>query len=220
MGACVFTAVSVLAAADRTEVRPPEELGDETLLALLLGRDPGPELAARLLNGGSSPLHSRDPEELRLELGLSPRLALRLSAALELGRRCAVREAPLPEPLRGGRDVFHYLAPRLSGCRVERFVGLYLDAKGRLMREQRVSEGTLTASLVHPREVFAPAVLLRAAAVVVAHNHPSGDPEPSAEDRATTRRLQRTGRILGVELLDHVIVGEGRYCSFLESGWL
>jgi DNA repair protein RadC len=74
--------------------------------------------------------------------------------------------------------------------------------------------------LVHPREVFAPALVRRAAAVVVAHNHPSGDPEPSADDRTTTRRLQRAGRLLGIELLDHVVIGAGRFLSFLEQGWL
>ena len=73
---------------------------------------------------------------------------------------------------------------------------------------------------MHPREVFAPALLRRAAAIVVAHNHPSGDPEPSADDRTTTRRLQRAGRLLGIELLDHVVLGAGRFVSFLEQGWL
>ena len=113
-----------------------------------------------------------------------------------------------------------FLAPHLQGLRVESFHALYLDAKGALLEWRRVSEGTLTASLVHPREVYAPAVTLRAAAVVVAHNHPSGDPEPSAEDRATTRRLQRAGRLLGVELLDHVVIAGPAYVSFLEQGWL
>lgn len=198
-----------------------EELGDERLLALVLGRAPEPELAARARRGGAACLwFGRDPEELSHELQIPRSCAQRLAAALELGRRCAARSGELPEAIRGGRDVYQYLAPRFCGVRVECFWALYLDAKGRLLRERRVSEGTLTASLVHPREVFAPALLHRAAAVVVAHNHPSGDPEPSAEDQATTRRLQRAGRLLGIDLLDHVIVGQGRYNSFLENGWL
>ncbi|TAH38930.1 MAG: DNA repair protein RadC [Planctomycetota bacterium] len=203
------------------ERRRYEELEDARLLALVLGREPEAELEAHLLRGGNGgPWHGRDPEELARELSVPLRWAEGLAAILELARRCAARKVALPEPVRGGRDVYLYFAPRFRGCRVERFCALYLDAKGRLLRERRVSEGTLTASLVHPREVYGPALVHQAAAVVVAHNHPSGDPEPSVEDHATTRRLQRAGRILGIELLDHVIVGEGRYKSFLENGWL
>jgi DNA repair protein RadC len=90
---------------------------------------------------------------------------------------------------------------------------LLLDGKHRLVRRQRVSEGTLTSSLVHPREVFGPAVREAAAAVIVAHNHPSGDPEPSGEDLAVTRRLIEAGRILGVPVLDHVVIGDGAFVS-------
>ncbi len=111
-------------------------------------------------------------------------------------------------------------SPRLSALRTECFYALYLDAKGGVLLEKVISQGTLTSSLVHPREVFSPTILCRAAAVVVAHNHPSGDPEPSAEDRSTTRRLQRARRLLGIELLDHVVVGQGQYQSFLEQGWI
>ena len=161
-----------------------------------------------------------EPEELASRTGAPAELARRLAAALELGRRAAARTPVRGEPLRGGRDVQRFLAPHLHGLRAECFHALYLDAKGGLLEWRRISEGTLTASLVHPREVYAPALALRAAALVVAHNHPSGDPEPSAEDRATTRRLQRAGRLLGVELLDHVVVAGNDYCSFLEQGWL
>lgn len=193
---------------------PSETWEDADVVVAALGCDRPlrwPELAARIGQG---------PRELAVELGLEPGAAARLAAVLEMARRVALHRAPLEEPIRGGAQVFRHLAPRFAGCTVERFYGLYLDAKGRLLREQRVSEGTLTASLVHPREVFAPALVHRAAGVVVAHNHPSGDPEPSPEDRATTRRLQRAGRLLGIELMDHVILGAGRYLSFLERGWL
>ena len=161
-----------------------------------------------------------EPAELVARDGLEERAARRLAAALELGRRACALQPVRGAPLSGGRDVQRFLAPHLQGLRVESFHALYLDAKGALLEWRRVSEGTLTASLVHPREVYAPAVTLRAAAVVVAHNHPSGDPEPSAEDRATTRRLQRAGRLLGVELLDHVVIAGPAYVSFLEQGWL
>ena len=161
-----------------------------------------------------------EPQELAARTGVGEAAARRLAAALELGRRACAHVPKRRTPLGGGRDVQQVLAPHLAGLRVEAFHALYLDAKGGLLEWRRISEGTLTASLVHPREVYAPALALRAAALVVAHNHPSGDPEPSAEDRATTRRLQRAGRLLGVELLDHVVIAGDAYVSFLEQGGL
>lgn len=161
-----------------------------------------------------------EPEELAILHGVPGEAALRLTVAVEIGRRALQAARRLPEPLRGGEEVFRLLQPRLAHLRTENFFALYLDAKGRVLHERAVSCGTLTSSLVHPREVFAPALLHRAAALVVAHNHPSGDPEPSSEDRAATRRLQRAGRLLGVELLDHVVIARAGYASFLERGWL
>lgn len=102
----------------------------------------------------------------------------------------------------------------------EHFIVLYLDARDRLIHRETVSIGTLTASLVHPREVFAPAIERRAAGVIVAHNHPSGDPAPSPEDRSATRRLSSVGRLLGIGLLDHVVVARRGYFSFRGEGLL
>jgi DNA repair protein RadC len=161
-----------------------------------------------------------EPLELQLQFGCDSTASMQVAAAFEIGRRVALAHSALAEPIRGGEEVYHYLAPRLSHLRCECFYVLYLDTKGRLLHEQEISRGTLSSALVHPREVFAPALMRRAAAVVVAHNHPSGDPEPSADDRTTTRRLQRAGRLLGIELLDHVVIGAGRFLSFLEQGWL
>jgi DNA repair protein RadC len=161
-----------------------------------------------------------EPLELQEQLGCDSSASVQMAAVFEIGRRVAQGSTALSEPIRGGEEVYHYLAPRLSHLRCECFYVLYLDTKGRLLHEQEISRGTLSSALVHPREVFAPALVRRAAAVVVAHNHPSGDPEPSADDRTTTRRLQRAGRLLGIELLDHVVIGAGRFLSFLEQGWL
>lgn len=161
-----------------------------------------------------------EPPELAARFSLGKAPAQRLAAALELGRRASLEAAELTQPICGGEDVYRYLAPRLGHLPCEVFYALYLDTKGRLLFECEISRGTLSASLVHPREVFAPALQRRAAAVLVAHNHPSGDPEPSAEDRTTTRRLQRAGRLLGIELLDHIVIGSGSFQSFLEEGWL
>ena len=182
------------------------------------------ELLRRLLHGCGGGLPSRlpppgcSPPEMEQRYGISPSAAERLGLALELGRRSMLHEGLREKPFEGGADVFHFLAPRLQFARAEEFWALYLDAKGRLLHESRISQGTLTSSLVHPREVFSPALLHRAASVVVAHNHPSGDPEPSREDVATTNRLRKSGKLLGIELIDHVVVGLGRYYSFLEMG--
>ena len=111
------------------------------------------------------------------------------------------------------------LAVRLAPENVEVFYAIYCNAKGAPIHTVALSRGTISSTLVHPREVFAPALICGAAAVIVAHNHPSGDPQPSADDRTTTRRLQKAARLLGVTLLDHIIVGHGgAYYSFLETG--
>ncbi len=192
---------------------PPSAWPERHLLRQLAptSADRLPELAAWC---------SLEPADLVFRHALPEDEAIRLCAAAELGRR-ALHSAAVPaEPLRGGAEVFALLRPVLAAQPIESFHALYVDAKGRLLHQRPISSGTLTSALVHPREVFAPAVAHRAAAVIVAHNHPSGDPEPSPEDRATTRRLQRAGRLLGIELLDHVVVARNAYVSFLERGWL
>jgi len=113
-----------------------------------------------------------------------------------------------------------YLLPRYGARPVETFGILALDVRHRLKREAVISVGCLTSSLVHPREVFQEAVVARAAALVLFHNHPSGDPEPSAEDIALTRRLSSAGTLMGIEVLDHLVLGAGRYASLKERGLL
>ena len=147
--------------------------------------------------------------------------AARLAAAFELGRR-AERARHDDEPIIDGPErAALWLAPHLRGERQECFVALLLDGRHRVRRFELVARGTLTASLVHPREVFGPALREAAAAVLVAHNHPSGDPSPSAEDHAVTRRLGRAARLLGVPLLDHLVLGGGTFRSLRRDwpGW-
>lgn len=131
------------------------------------------------------------------------------------------RRAFDPRPVVDGARAAAGLVPAEARCaRKEHFLVLCLNARRQLLRIETVSVGTLSASLVHPREVFAPAISHGAAAVVAVHNHPSGDPSPSAEDREATRRLQRAGELLGIPLADHVIVSESSFFSFRESGLL
>lgn len=149
--------------------------------------------------------------------GLDRDQAERLAASFQLGRaaeRARMGERPI---LKRPDDVARFLAPELRGLEVETFQALVLDARHRLKARVEVSRGTLTMAPVHPREVFAPALRLAGAAVIVAHNHPSGDPEPSPEDVEVTGRLVKAGQIVGVPLLDHLVCAGERWTSLRES---
>jgi len=189
-------------------------VGDTALLAALIGgRDARARGTALLRDEDLVGLARRGPVELVQRFGLGHAGALRIACAFELGRRVE-RRARAPRPaMRSAERVFAWVAPELRGLARERFLALLLDGKHRLVRTCLVSEGTLTTSLVHPREVFRPAIADAAAAVICVHNHPSGDPEPSREDLEVTRRLRRAGELLQIPLLDHVIAGDGRYVS-------
>ncbi len=152
--------------------------------------------------------------------GMGPVKIASLRAAFELGSRLA--RAPLNpgERFQSPEQVYAHFGPRLRQVRQELFYVLLLDSRQRLISEVEVSRGSLNQSLVHPREVFAPALRESAAAILVIHNHPSGDPDPSREDHEVTRRLAQAGEILGVRLLDHVVIGGDGYRSFARSGWL
>ncbi|MDA1196131.1 MAG: DNA repair protein RadC, partial [Planctomycetota bacterium] len=160
------------------------------------------------------------PLELQHEPGVGRATAVRLSAALALGRRLHGERLRRGHRLRESAEIFASFHERLRDLRKERFITVLLDGKNRVLREDLVSEGILTASLVHPREVFGPAIRAAAGGVVLVHNHPSGDPEPSAEDVEVTRRLCAVGELVGIRVLDHVIIGDGRYVSFLERGMI
>ena len=147
-------------------------------------------------------------------------LAMRLRAALALARRWNVEARCRGRQFRGGADFFEFFAPRLRDLKKESFFVVLLDQKNRYMACEPVSTGTLTGAMVHPREVFRPAIREAAAAVAFVHNHPSGSPEPSRDDREITARLLEVARLVGIRVLDHVIVGDGEYFSFVEEGLL
>ena len=159
-------------------------------------------------------------KDLESVAGVGPAVAARISAALELGRRLA-REGPNERMrIRGPRDVYERCAPSMRDLLQEEFRVLMLNTQHAVVRELLVTRGTLDTSLVHPREVFRAAVAEATSAVILVHNHPSGDPTPSAEDRDVTRQLAQAGRIIGIPVIDHVIVGDARYVSFVEAGLL
>jgi DNA repair protein RadC len=152
--------------------------------------------------------------------GIGPAKSASVEAALELARRLATRRLQRGDRVSGPPDVFRHFHARLRDEAQERFVVLLLDGRHRVLREEVISQGTLTASLVHPREVFRPALREAAAALVLVHNHPSGDPTPSHEDRVVTTRLQQAGEVLGIPVLDHVIVADQGFVSLRDEGLL
>ena len=152
--------------------------------------------------------------------GLGQAKAATVLAALEIGRRLASARPLERVHIGSPQEGADFLMPRLRYATREQFIAVMLNSKNRVIATEIISEGTLTASVVHAREVFAPALLHHAAAVIVGHNHPSGDPRPSNEDRQVTDMLADSGKVLGIPLLDHLIIGDGEYYSFQEYGAL
>ncbi|MCD4703781.1 MAG: DNA repair protein RadC [Methanosarcinaceae archaeon] len=152
--------------------------------------------------------------------GIGDAKAAQMSAVFELARRL---ESFVEEPkrkIRSPGDVYSMLYPKLRELKKERLTTLHLNTKNEVLREEVVSIGSLNANIVHPREVFRSALMEASASVILTHNHPSGDPSPSREDIAVTKKLVEGGKILGIEVLDHVIIGDGRYVSLKDEGYL
>lgn len=197
------------------------------LVAIVLGTGGGgqdaPTLARQLLergNGSLRALAARPPGELTRTAGVGPAKGARLLAAFELASRMSAEQRPVLPAVRDPADVAGLLGPRLRDLTVEEFHVLALDSQSRVQRDILVSRGLLNSALVHPREVFRAAIAEAAAGIIVVHNHPSGDPTPSAEDRAVTRQLVEAGRLLDLPVYDHVIVAGDRFLSFVTAGLL
>jgi DNA repair protein RadC len=203
-----------------------DALADVELLALQLGAgtrgcsaiDVARELLARY--GSLADVAGRELAELAQVRGVGPAKAARLAAAFELTRRLRARTPGARTVLSQPAQVFQAFGPLMEDLRREVFRVALLDAQNGLLRDCVISEGTLSASLVHPREVFKPAILESAASIILLHNHPSGDPTPSREDVRLTRQLVDCARLLDLRIHDHVIVGRGRYASLAERGLL
>lgn len=199
-------------------------LTDAQLLAILLARDGlltgrADSLGRRLLErfGHPSRLGRAGMGELVAVPGLGAAGASRLSAAMELGRRTMAPPTDRPR-LTSSREVAEWFIPRLASREVEHFCCALLDTRNRLIREVTVGTGTVNACFIHPREVFRTAIAESACAVVLAHNHPSGELRPSDEDISLTKRVSEAGSVVGIRVLDHVIVGPGGFFSFLDAG--
>jgi DNA repair protein RadC len=202
-------------------------LSTRELLAILVGsgseRRSAVEVAAGVLHASDGSLRrlgTLSLPDIQKIPGIGPAVAARLLAALELGRRMARETAAERPRIQGPADVYELCAPSLRDLRQEEFRILLLNTQHAVLRELTITRGTLDASVVHPREVFRAAISESAAAVILVHNHPSGDPAPSREDRDVTDQLAAAGRLIGIPVLDHVVVGDGRYVSFVEMGLL
>jgi DNA repair protein RadC len=222
------TSVRNLPAMDRPRERlltgGAQVLTNQELLALIINsgtrRASSIDLAERLLSRWQSlrSLADASVEEIMQVSGIGTAKAASLLAALELGRRLMAQQGEVRPAIRGAADVANLIMPRLRDLAWEEFLAILLNTKHKVIEVKTVSVGHLNGTLVHPRELFRESVRRSAAAIILAHNHPSGDPEPSSDDLALTHRLQSAGQLLGIPVLDHIIIGDNRYVSLRERG--
>jgi DNA repair protein RadC len=200
----------------------PRAIGDVGLLAAILGRGTASrrvgEMASRLLEGGGLPMLAHlSADSLLATPSFGPAQASRVLAAIELGRRIWCRLRAGEHPIHGPEDV-RQICGGYVYAKKEHFLALYLNTRHVVLREELVSIGSLNASIVHPREVFRSAITESAASLILVHNHPSGDPNPSDDDLRITQRLVEAGDLVGIPVIDHVILGDQGYYSFREEG--
>ncbi|HAN86178.1 MAG: DNA repair protein RadC [Bacillota bacterium] len=204
----------------------PEAVSTAELIAVIIrcGR-PGEsavDVAVRVLSkcGTARKLATAGVHELLSIPGIGPVRAAQIVAAIELGRRVVVSEGEPKLAISSAKDVADLLMPAMRYLEKEEFRTIFLDTRNRVIDNATISVGTLNSSIVHPREVFRAAIRAGSAGVILAHNHPSGDPGPSPEDIAITKRLVRAGALIGIEVLDHIIIGDNLYVSFKEKGFM
>ncbi|WP_379146018.1 DNA repair protein RadC [Paenibacillus sp. sgz500992] len=203
-----------------------ESLSQAELLAILLRtgtrRESAIHIAQQLLGwaGGLRGLADLSIDELTNIKGIGPAKAVQLKAGIELGRRMANSRLTEPVTIRSPQDAAEILTEQLRYLQKEHFVCLFLNTKNHVIAQETLSMGSLNASIVHPREVFRAAMKCSSAAIICAHNHPSGDPTPSPEDISLTSRLLQAGEIVGIDVLDHLIIGDSRFVSLKEKGYM
>ncbi|WP_313636700.1 DNA repair protein RadC [Paenibacillus sp.] len=201
-----------------------ESLSQAELLAILLRtgtrRESAIHIAQQMLGkiGGLRGLVDLSIEELTEIKGIGPAKAVQLKAGIELGRRLANSRFTMPVIIRCPEDAAEILTEQLRYLQKEHFVCLFLNTKNHVIGQETLSMGSLNASIVHPREVFRAAIKCSSASIICAHNHPSGDPTPSPEDISLTSRLLQAGEIVGIDVLDHLIIGDSSFVSLKEKG--
>jgi DNA repair protein RadC len=206
---------------EKLERYGPDSLSNDELLALILRtghqKENAIQMSNRLINEyGLDKLSDLALKELQEIKGIGFAKACQIIALFEFNKRHAISKRD-EKPIKCAKDVYEYALPLLSGKDKEHFMILHLDSKSRVIKDEIISIGTLNASLVHPREVFKSAIKESANAIVLLHNHPSGDAKPSKVDEDVTNRLNETGKLLKIKIVDHVIIGKDNYYSFRES---
>ncbi|SFF52347.1 DNA replication and repair protein RadC [Halobacillus alkaliphilus] len=201
-------------------------LSNQELLAILLGsgtkRESVMDLAQRLLIHFEGILLLKDAslEELTAIRGIGVAKAVLIMSAIEIGKRMQQMKPVERYMIRSPEDGADFVMEEMRDLKQEHFICLFLNTKNQVLHRQTIFIGSLNASIVHPREVFKEAVKRSAASIICAHNHPSGDPTPSQEDIQVTRRLQECGKMIGIELLDHLVIGDQKFISLKEKGYL
>lgn len=204
----------------------PAALSNADLIAILLrtgtSRESVVRLAERLLakHGGLAGLGGLTPQEMSTVKGIGPAKAVTVSAAVELGKRLATQAGGERPVVRSPADAAELMVPSLRYEKRELFVAMLLSTKNHVLATPTLTVGSLSASVVDPRQLFREAINYNAASVILVHNHPSGDPSPSAEDVALTRKMVEAGRLLDISVIDHLIIGDGKYVSLKEKGIL
>lgn len=207
----------------RIETKGVQSLSNAELIAAMIGSTStatsAMDISHRLLGEFDlKTLSVASIERLSKVPGLAGEKAVRLVSCFELSRRLECFESEPKSKINSPEDVYRRLYPYMRENKRESFVELCLDTKNQILRETTISVGSLNANIVHPREVFKEALTYSAAHIIVCHNHPSGDPTPSREDIEITKKLVETGKIMGIDVLDHVIIGDGRHFSMKEAG--
>lgn len=199
-------------------------LSQAELLAILLRTGTRQEsaihMAQRILSdiGGIRGIVDLSLDEMMRMKGIGPAKAVQIKAGVELGQRLAITRMPEAQIIRSPKDAANLLMEQLRYLQKEHFVCLFLNTKNHIIAQETLSIGSLNASIVHPREVFRAAIKCSSASVICAHNHPSGDPTPSPEDIRMTERLCHAGEIVGIDVLDHIVIGDGEFVSLKEQG--
>jgi len=208
---------------ERLLKKGPESLSDSELLAIILRTGSKQEnilnLCQRILNDYNlKQLSQINIAQLMKIHGIKESKASQISACFEIARRLESFKEEAKFKINSPEDVYRQIYPKMRELKKELFIELCLDTKNQIIKQETISIGSLNANIVHPREVFKIALAESAAHIIVVHNHPSGDPTPSREDIDITRKLVETGNIMGISVLDHVIIGEGRHFSMKEAG--
>lgn len=201
----------------------PKSLSNAELLAIMLTtgnkKENVLELSKRLIGEYDLRTISRiRANSLKKTFGVGQAKACRLVACFELGRRISSLKSWKRDTISSAKDIAKLLMPGLSNLKKEHFIGLFLDSRKRLIKQETLFIGSLNSSIIHPGDIFKTALAESAAAIIIAHNHPSGDPAPSKEDIEISRQLVQAGDILGIQLLDHIIIGDNNYISLSEKG--